>query len=514
MNCKFILGFCVSFININANANEDINIENDSPNIIYVFPDQFRNHAMGFWGEEGFKQYINFRNDPVYTPNLNQFAKESLVLTSAQSNTPVSSPHRGILLTGMYPHKSGIPINCNSERPVSSLREDAVCISDVLADAGYDCAYFGKLHVDCPTENDPDNPGNYVESRRPAWDAYTPQEKRHGFNYWYSYGTFDHHKNPHYWDTNGKKHEPKEWSPLHEAKKVIEYLKNEKGERESKKPFFIMVGMNPPHAPYNSLDDCMEEDFNLYKDKSLDQLLIRDNADITMSKAKSTPYYFASITGVDRAFGLILNTLKELNLDKNTIVVFSSDHGETMCSHSLNDAKNTYYAEAMNVPFIIRYPTKIKPRVDTTLFSTPDVMPTLLDLVGLTKKIPESVQGNSYASVFLDEFEKEMNNSVLYLHNSPGEKDQNGMVNSYFPSERGLKTNKYTFAISINKQNEIQKVVLFDDKNDPYQLKNLYTGVEQKLFKELCKELGKKLTEIKDPWWEGKVLDEFINYSL
>ena len=167
------------------------------PNIIYIFPDQFRNHAMGFWSEEGYKQQVRFQGDPVHTPHLNAFAQESMVLTSAMSNCPLSSPHRGILLTGMYPHQSGVPLNCNSTRPISSLREDVVCISDVLSQAGYDCGYFGKLHLDFPTTNDPDNPGHYVEKRRPAWDAYTPESSRHGFNYWYTYGTLAEQKTPH-----------------------------------------------------------------------------------------------------------------------------------------------------------------------------------------------------------------------------------------------------------------------------------------------------------------------------
>ena len=191
------------------------------PNVIYVFPDQYRNQAMEFWGQEGFREKVNFRNDPVHTPRLNDFARESVVLTSAMSNCPLSSPHRGSLLTGMYPNKSGIPLNCNSSRPISSLREDAVCVSDVFCNAGYDCAYFGKLHADFPTPNDPERPGQYVEDRVPAWDAYTPKERRHGFNYWYSYGTFDEHKNPHYWDTEGRRHDPREWSPLHESGKVV-----------------------------------------------------------------------------------------------------------------------------------------------------------------------------------------------------------------------------------------------------------------------------------------------------
>ena len=73
----------------------------EHPNIIYVFPDQYRNQAMEFWGQEGFREKVNFKADPVHTPNLNAFARESVVLTSTQSNCPLSSPHRGSLLTGM-----------------------------------------------------------------------------------------------------------------------------------------------------------------------------------------------------------------------------------------------------------------------------------------------------------------------------------------------------------------------------------------------------------------------------
>ena len=484
------------------------------PNVIYVFPDQFRNQAMEFWGQEGFREHVNFRNDPVKTPRLNEFARESMVLSSAQSNCPLSSPHRGSLLTGMYPNQSGVPLNCNSTRPISTLREDVECVSDVFSKAGYDCAYFGKLHVDFPTPNDPEHPGEYVETQRPVWDAYTPKERRHGFNYWYSYGTFDEHKNPHYWDTDGKRHEPKEWSPLHEAKMVISYLKNEGNVRDTSKPFFIMVGMNPPHSPYRSLDDCMEEDYNLYKDQSLDSLLVRPNADPKMAKAQSTPYYFASVTGVDRAFGQILDALKELGMDKNTIVVFSSDHGETMCSQRTNDPKNSPFSESMSVPFLVRYPEKIKPRVDDLMISSPDIMPTLLGLAGLTESIPATVHGRNFAPLFFDANAQVVRpTGALYIQNMDGEKDANGLVQNYFPASRGFKSAKYTLALYIDrKDHKLVKSLLFDDEKDPYQLNNLPLEENKEVVKELCTEMAKVLKDIDDPWYKEGILKDMIPY--
>ena len=488
--------------------------EAEQPNVIYIFPDQFRNQALGFWNQDGFRQQVNFKADPVHTPFLNEFARQSVVLTSAQSNCPLSSPHRGILLTGMYPHKSGVPLNCNSSRPVSSLNVDAECISDVFEEAGYDCAYFGKLHVDFPTPNDPENAGQYVEEQRPVWDAYTPKERRHGFNYWYSYGTFDEHKNPHYWDTDGRRHNPKEWSPLHEADKVVSYLENEGNVRNPRKPFFMMVSMNPPHSPYRSLEDCMEEDLVLYKDQPLDSLLIRPNVDRQLAKAASTPYYFASVTGVDRAFGQILEALKKMGLDKNTIVVFSSDHGETMCSQGINDPKNSPYTESMSVPFLVRYPGKVAPRVDDLLLSTPDVMPTLLGLSGLEKAIPSEVQGINFAPLFFDEKATiDRPTGTLYIQNVDGTKDADGLVHSYFASSRGIKTARYTFALYIDRQTkQLKKSLLFDDVNDPYQQNNLSLEDHPGVVKELCREMGLLLKQVGDPWYDERILSSQIPY--
>lgn len=486
----------------------------NKPNVIYVFPDQFRNSALEFWNQKEFNQHVNFKADPVHTPNLNQFAKESAVLSSAVSNCPLSSPHRGMLLTGMYPEGSGVTLNCNSNRPISSLNNSAEGIGDVYSESGYDCAYIGKLHVDFPTPNDPGNPGNYVETQRPAWDAYTPKERRHGFNYWYSYGTFDEHKNPHYWDTEGKRHQVSEWSPTHETNKAIDYLKNKKNERSGNKPFFMMVSYNPPHSPYKSLNDCMEVDYNLYKDIPLDSLLIRPNADTKMAKAASVRYYFASVTGIDREFGRILSTLKELGLDKNTIVVFSSDHGETMCSQGTDDPKNSPYAESLNVPFIVRYPNKIKPHVDNLLLSSPDIMPTMLGLSGLGTSIPESVQGKDYSSIFLNKKSKTSRpKAALYIRNMDGEKDKDGIVLNYFPESRGIKTERYTLSLSINKKTgKLKSALLFDDKKDPYQLNNLKLSEHKKLVKSLCKKMVPLLKNADDPWYKKRILSDMIPY--
>lgn len=478
------------------------------PNIIYVYPDQFRNQAMAFWNEPDYAEHIGWKADPVKTPRLDGFADESIVFSRAISNCPLSSPYRGIFLTGMYPERNGITLNCMAERPQSSLREDATCISDVLDAAGYSCGYIGKLHADHPTPNDPANPGHYVSDRRPEWDAYTPVERRHGFTYWYSYGTFDEHKNPHYWDTDGVRHDPKVWSVGHETDKAIEFLRNRNGERKKDAPFFLTIAYNPPHSPYESLDDCMEEDFAIYKDMDYSELYVRENADTTLTKADAARYYFANVTGVDREFGRLLDELKELGLDRNTIVIFTSDHGETMCSQGTYDPKNSIYTESFNVPFIIRYPERIRPRVDSTLFSTIDIMPTLLSLAGLNDMIPSSAEGRDLSPVILENGKEcDTPDAALYIRNVNGPYNEKGLVEGFFPAARGIKTDRYTFEIAIKKDGTLSRVLIFDDINDPYQLNPLDYKKEPETFAMLLNKLDAKLEEANDIWHRENRLD-------
>lgn len=211
---------------------------------------------------------------------------------------------------------------------------------------------------------------------------------------------------------------------------------------------------------------------------------------------------------------MILDGLKKLGLDKNTIVIFTSDHGEMMCSQHTDEAKNLPYTEAMNVPFIIRYPNHIKPRLQNLMISTPDIMPTLLGLANLQNSIPDTVQGYNYAQIIT---ESELNilnvpKSALYIRNIDGVRDENGKVISYFPAARGIKTQDYTLAFFIDKEKRLTKTLFFHDTNDPYQLNNLKLEENEAAVKELTEILGKELKRIKDPWFKEGILSSIIGY--
>ena len=205
---------------------------------------------------------------------------------------------------------------------------------------------------------------------------------------------------------------------------------------------------------------------------------------------------------------------KEMGLDKNTVVIFASDHGETMCSQRTDDPKNSPYSESMNIPFLVRFPDKIQPRVDDLLLSAPDIMPTVLGLCGLGDSIPAEVQGRNFAPLFFDEKAEIVRpTGALYIQNIDGEKDENGLVKTYFPSSRGIKTADYTLALYIDrKTKQLKKSLLFNDAKDPYQLNNLPLEENKEIVAQLYREMGAMLKEINDPWYTEKNLSDKIPY--
>jgi len=211
------------------------------PNILFIVADQFRRASLGFLGQ-----------DPVVTPNLDDLAKQGVFFSNAVSNHPLSSPFRAMLLTGKYPLSNGVMANCNSARTEygNYLKKEETCFSDVLVNNGYSGAYVGKWHLDGPA---PTKNGEEV-----IWDTWCPPENRHGFTYWYAYGTHNNHSNPYYWTTNAAENEitrVNKWSPEHEADIIINYLRNTENQREGSRPFALFWSINPPHTPFTEVPE-------------------------------------------------------------------------------------------------------------------------------------------------------------------------------------------------------------------------------------------------------------------
>ncbi len=150
--------------------------------------------------------------------------------------------------------------------------------------------------------------------------------------------------------------------------------------------------------------------------------------------------------------------------------------------------KNYCYEESLLVPFIIRWPGKIPATKDNLLLSIPDIMPTLLELIGFEDVIPKNIDGKSYAPIFLGKDQKRPD-FALYLKMSIG---------NYKGGRRGLRTNKYTFVIEKGESGEKREYRLYDNENDPYQLENI-ADKKPDLVNNLRERLNKRLKEIDDP---------------
>lgn len=456
--------------------------EGQPPNLVYVFADQMRGSAMGFVGEE-----------PVLTPNLDRLAEQSIVFTEAASNYPVCSPYRAMLMTGQYPHKNGVVSNClNRTAPYGvELKKDSRCWSDVLSDNGYSLGYIGKWHLEAPYEPYIDCANNRGPSK---WNEWTPPDRRHGFSYWYGYNTYDFHMRPLYWATDAGRqefHYVDQWGPEHEADLAIEFLRDSEGKRrDPKKPFALVVSMNPPHTPYSQHPEKYLEP---YADKTIEELCRRPNippADTRWGKhyRQQIRHYYAMITGVDEQVGRILDALDELNMADNTLFVFTSDHGNCLGIHNHN-TKNVPQEESMRIPLLMRLPGKLEPRRDGLLISVPDMFPTMLGLMGLESEIPEVVDGIDYASLLLTG-EGDRPSSQMYI-NIPVEAPSKG--------RRGVRTDRYTLIIDRMPKQE-ERVLLYDRKADPYQLENLAEKRLELVEKLMREELGPWLDRTGDPW--------------
>jgi N-acetylglucosamine-6-sulfatase len=434
--------------------------------------------------------------DPVLTPVLDRFARESLVLNQAVSNYPVCSPFRAMLMTGKYPHSNGVLANCNTNGAEHGyeLRTDETCWSDVLREKGYSLGYIGKWHLDSPHKP-------YVECYNNredfAWNEWCPPARRHGFDAWYAYGTFDRHMNPMYWDSDAPRDGARwveQWGPEHEADQAIRFLRNEGGSlRDPEQPFALVVSMNPPHMPY---DQFPEKYLAGYSGKTVEELCRHPNIPPAGNKwgdyyRKHIRGYLAMTTGVDEQFGRILTELETLGLEEDTIVLFTSDHGNCLGIHD-QISKNNHYEESMRVPFLLRWPGKIRPRQDDLLLSSPDICPTLLALMGYAESTPQGVEGRSFADLILKDL-GERPSSQLYLWVPYGQPAW---------GRRGVRTQRYTLMQS-RLPDQPGAVVLHDNQADPFQLENA-AGANPELVRRLQEqELIPWLERTRDPWLQN-----------
>src|SRR5215207_1033579 len=315
----------------------------DKPNVLIIIADQWRAQAFGFAGDPNVK-----------TPHFDRFERECVNFTQAVSGQPVCTPARASLLTGQRPLTHGLFIN---DVP---LKAEAITIAEMLSNAGYVAGCIGKWHVDGQGRS------NYI-----------PPERRQGFDYWKVLECTHAYNNSPYYADGPEKLKWEGYDAIAQTRDAQRYIKTQ---AQAGKPFLLWLAWGPPHNPY----ETAPEKYRAMYDAQKIQLRPNVPKEVEERTRKDLAGYYAHCTALDDCFGELMETLRAQGVAGNTIVVFTSDHGDMLGSHALI-RKQKPYEESVRVPMLFRLPAKLgvkAKRVDGAI-NTEDVMPTLLRLCNL-----------------------------------------------------------------------------------------------------------------------------------
>lgn len=405
------------------------------PNVLYVFSDQHRAQSLP---DEPFSQAI--------APALDRFRRENLSMDACISNYPLCAPHRGILVSGLYPCQSRLTRNAQTLEPV------VPGLGDTFQKAGYHTGYVGKWHL-------------YHGER-----LFVPKGPyRFGFEDWHAWANTNKHYDGVTFDQEtGERIVMPGYQPTCMTNQALEFINKQKG---AEKPWLLVLSWNPPHPPF----DPPAADRDLYSKASL---RLCPNVRLSAPADKlARPYpalesfetlrdaeqgYYGAITAIDKEFARLLKALDDNGIANDTIVVYTSDHGEMMGSHG-HMAKQMPHEESCRVPFFIRLPgMKGRGKTSDSLFSSVDIYPTLCGLAGIP--IPKHCSGQNYASLMRGErgFHAP---EMVFLMNDQGPQSQ---MEVDVPTYRGVRTRTHTYAVQLD-----GRWCLYDNTADPYQMKNL-----------------------------------------
>jgi arylsulfatase A-like enzyme len=389
------------------------------PNVLFIMPDQWRGMDLGCMG-----------NSQVKTPNLDRLAAEGVLFTNAVANEPVCCPARAVLLTGRYPQSCGVAVN-DVPLPANQLT-----ISQILHERGYYTAFIGKWHLE-------------GGKRLPGFVR--PGSRRFGFEFWAA-NICDHRCfNTHYFRDDPKPLAIKGYDSIAFTDLAIGAMENAVKQR---RPFFVSLQQTPPHNPY-LIPPGYE---GVYDPRKLQPRKNWKPGAKMLGRMDDLAGYYAAISFLDGEVGRLVKRLEELGQRDRTIVYFLSDHGDMLGSHG-TFLKRKPWDESVRVPGIMRWPDGFAGgrKLDAP-FSHVDAVPTLLGLAGV--KPPAVMQGHDYSGYISGRTNETPEMAFIGNHS----KTEAGEFDAW----RGVRTRRYTYA-----RFKQQPWVLYDNQQDPFQMKNL-----------------------------------------
>ncbi|MEM8672062.1 MAG: sulfatase-like hydrolase/transferase [Planctomycetota bacterium] len=302
-------------------------VEPELPHIVLVMADDHGYGDTGFTGHPF-----------VRTPNLDAMAKTGIVFNRFYASAPVCSPTRASVMTGRHPFRVNVPNHGHYLRP------NEVTIAEALKTAGYVTGHFGKWHIGSVQPNSPTSPGGA------------------GFDEWLSgLNFFD---NDPYLSRNGNYEQLEGSGTVISMDATIDFLQRHV---DAKQPMFTVTWFPSPHDPHQELPQGSDDGRNLYSEA-----------------AGEKAGYFREITLLDEQFGRLRQALRDLKIEKNTLLFYCSDNGGLVAESSGGRAKKgSIYEGGLRVPAILQWPAKYPAAksIDTPA-STSDLYPTLVAIAG------------------------------------------------------------------------------------------------------------------------------------
>lgn len=426
------------------------------PNILILHTDEHNFRTLGCYralmSED--QSYVWGAGVKVDTPNIDSLAAEGALCTSYYAASPVCTPSRASLVSGLYPIATGSPGN---DMP---LNDDIITFAEVFRKNGYATSYVGKWHLDGEAK-----PG-FAPARKFGFE-----DNRYMINRGHWKNLKDTSNGPAV--ASLKNGEPSyDVGDADEHSFTTDFLSDRAIriiERDKAKPFCLMLAIPDPHGPdtvrkpYDSMFAHLnfEPPRTMNVDASSMPEWAKQKKRVERLNQDRFQAYFGMVKCIDDNVGKILKYLSSQGLDKNTIVVFTADHGDLMGEHKMLN-KGLPYETSARIPFIVRYPGKVPSgKIVRTTCSNVDFAPTILSLAGISHD-QMTFHGKDTAADFLSP-DKEVTGDRIVYYTHAGSKWA-AAVN-----------HRYKLILS-----PLDDPWLFDLEKDPDELINFYSNPEYK----------------------------------